>query len=1707
MATDQRLILIRDNVAIDRIIGDGFEAEIYLAADWPNLNLKAGQSIDISGTADYNGRYSVKEVTAANRFIIDHTENSTEATTDGIAGGDYTSLEDAESNERANLVTDDVDLVIEMYNDFPNGMTETIQVRFDTANWTTDRDHFIIIRGAPEDVGRPWIEHDGVTLRANGVTFLAGGTEHGMLHFDDDLDVFLQDFEIDGFEDAGHNGHTNPYAGLTFRGGAGGGSLLLENMRIHDLQGGGSQNDCMRVAMQGAGTTLFQWRNLVLYNTNDEGVQIDSISSGNCHPNSYWDQGVIFDAGDIGIAVTLDNSNFNLRNVYSSCPADIDFENRGTVRINLGIGCASEDSTATDLSGGSGNPTLVVAEEVLSDPAIGDMRPIHRTDGNQLSNSGSNSDLGMTDFGGDVIDQLGHGSELDINGDPWGTDRDIGVFAYDPTGLNPTSMSTSVSSSMSTTRSSSASVTASSASTTRSTTRSTSVSTTRSTSNSTTQTDIPFFNDTDRNYVQIDSGDMTEGDGVTMNEVSGIAYAEDRDYIAAVDDEGFMREYTRAFVGIQAGEVTLPTEIADAEAIVYVGAYFTDFDYAILSETTGTQPCKIILFPFSPGQTTLSSGDLTIYELSKIPRFTGQTYGNEGPEGLAFNPDTGLFYVAHQADTQTESGIWEVDISQTDTDGEAVHNQLYDWSGLIGGALPAAPIDMGKDLFDGSMLPDAFGGLTWHRSLFMLIRDTTDSRRLVVQIDRKSGAFISSFEHAISGQVEGFCFDTLDGRGDMYIAQEEQTGDVVPNIFRYSYLGPVTTSASTTKSSSVSTTRSSSVSTTKSTSRSTSASSTKSTTKSTSRSSSVSTTRSSSVSTTRSSSASTTRSSSVSTLSTTNNPEVNDGTVSDLGATDTPAENVHALVELDDESGAQLSVSVAALGSYRVWFVSPLEVPNKVAWEDGWWKVRLSTAGVSGAGSLVAQARIHRLTAEGVRISPDNNGWLEPSSWGVTGSSLAVFYGQVNWPETDFTQAPDKKDRIAVELRFLETGNDPAGVVINLGSFPAAGVDKPISINTTTTSASTTRSSSVSTTRSSSVSTSRSTSDSTTRSSSVSTTRSSSVSTTRSSSVSTTRSSSVSTTRSSSVSTTRSTSATVISSASSSRSTSRSSSVSTTRSSSVSTTRSSSVSTTRSTSRSTTRSSSVSTTRSSSVSTTRSSSVSTTRSSSVSTTRSTTKSTTRSSSVSTTKSTTRSSSVSTTRSTTKSSSVSTTKSTSHTVTASSASSSISTTRSSSVSTTRSTSRTSSVSTTRSSSVSTTGSTSASTSETTSLTSSLTTTATVPPGTPGQGPVTVPPPVDPCPSGEGNGVPVALCLHVKFIPKYNDPSLIQHGDDQISDGEIGAPFCAPDRFDLYSMWGDHERRVNPIGNAIESYQGFKTVEVLVANVLIGGETDGFEPLPGLPVGAESTFSPEGPVEGCKMLWIETVTYPGFLRFRFRLRTEEASLSYVDVFQYVYVVGHDVCGGGGSPTLNDPARCGDPGDGDGGVPPGKPPGETTATSTTTTTTTTTTTSSSTTSATTSKTTSATTSGTTSKSTTASTSASTSRSSSVSTTASTSASTSASTTASSSNSTSRSTSVSTTQFTSNSTSASTSASSTRSTMTTTSGSTSKSSSVSTSRTSSVSTTRSTSKTSSVTTTRSSTVSTTKSTTASTSASTSKTSSLTSSEATTTTTAPPFS
>jgi hypothetical protein len=124
---------------------------------------------------------------------------------------------------------------------------------------------------------------------------------------------------------------------------------------------------------------------------------------------------------------------------------------------------------------------------------------------------------------------------------------------------------------------------------------------------------------------------------------------------------------------------------------------------------------------------------------------------------------------------------------------------------------------------------------------------------------------------------------------------------------------------------------------------------------------------------------------------------------------------------------------------------------------------------------------------------------------------------------------------------------------------------------------------------------------------------------------------------------------------------------------------------------------------------------------------------------------------------------------------------------------------------------------------------------------------------------GQGVEGA---HLKFTPKWNDNVFVQHADDQINNTPEQASTSEP-----------HESYGVPIGEAIESYSGYLTVEVWS-----NPDTDFSE---------DFLITPETNIEEVKVINLEPWE-DGVYELVFRLRTARGSEYYEEVVRYLQVI---------------------------------------------------------------------------------------------------------------------------------------------------------------------------------------------------------------------------
>jgi hypothetical protein len=119
------------------------------------------------------------------------------------------------------------------------------------------------------------------------------------------------------------------------------------------------------------------------------------------------------------------------------------------------------------------------------------------------------------------------------------------------------------------------------------------------------------------------------------------------------------------------------------------------------------------------------------------------------------------------------------------------------------------------------------------------------------------------------------------------------------------------------------------------------------------------------------------------------------------------------------------------------------------------------------------------------------------------------------------------------------------------------------------------------------------------------------------------------------------------------------------------------------------------------------------------------------------------------------------------------------------------------------------------------------------------------------------------VHIKVTPKYNDPIQVQHADDQIENNTVEVP----------SGSEPHEFPGVPIGSALESYSGYKTVEVFKD--------------PDAARSIEYMIHPEQDIEDLKYLaW--TPWEEGTFEIVFRLRAASGSAVYKEVIRHVRVI---------------------------------------------------------------------------------------------------------------------------------------------------------------------------------------------------------------------------
>ncbi|MDD5643966.1 MAG: Ig-like domain-containing protein [bacterium] len=121
--------IIRAGQSISSISRTGNVVTVNLSSNYPNGNLKSGQSIVISGVGNtsFNGTFTISTVASQQNFTYSQTGDN-ESSSGGTAGGDYTSLTSWVAGEQKNLVSADEIAVAECYDDWASGLEDNVTI-------------------------------------------------------------------------------------------------------------------------------------------------------------------------------------------------------------------------------------------------------------------------------------------------------------------------------------------------------------------------------------------------------------------------------------------------------------------------------------------------------------------------------------------------------------------------------------------------------------------------------------------------------------------------------------------------------------------------------------------------------------------------------------------------------------------------------------------------------------------------------------------------------------------------------------------------------------------------------------------------------------------------------------------------------------------------------------------------------------------------------------------------------------------------------------------------------------------------------------------------------------------------------------------------------------------------------------------------------------------------------------------------------------------------------------------------------------------------------------------------------------------------------------------------------------------------------------------------------------------------------------------
>ncbi|MCK9555386.1 Ig-like domain-containing protein [bacterium] len=132
--------IIRAGQSISSISRSGNVVTVTMSANYPNSNIKAGQSIVVSGVSNssFNGTFTVSTVADQQHFTYSQAGDN-ESSSGGTAGGDYTSLTSWVAGEQKNLVSSDEIAIAECYNDWAAGLEDNVTID----GFTTDSTRYI----------------------------------------------------------------------------------------------------------------------------------------------------------------------------------------------------------------------------------------------------------------------------------------------------------------------------------------------------------------------------------------------------------------------------------------------------------------------------------------------------------------------------------------------------------------------------------------------------------------------------------------------------------------------------------------------------------------------------------------------------------------------------------------------------------------------------------------------------------------------------------------------------------------------------------------------------------------------------------------------------------------------------------------------------------------------------------------------------------------------------------------------------------------------------------------------------------------------------------------------------------------------------------------------------------------------------------------------------------------------------------------------------------------------------------------------------------------------------------------------------------------------------------------------------------------------------------------------------------------------------